>query len=366
MLRISLYLLFLTTILSIQAEAAPPTPPASVVGVCSAIVYDLENDAILFEQNADQRIPPASLTKIMSMFLARDYINDGHARYDTPVKISPAAAAEGGSRMGLRPNETVSFKKLLLGMAVSSGNDASYAIAEEVGGSAPSFIKMMNARARELGMQDSHFENPNGLPAEGQFTTARDMLTLARAYLKKYPDALEMHNTKVIEHGGYRSWNKNPLLDQYPGADGLKSGWIRASGYNLVFTAKKDNRRLLAVILGAPDIATRGGEACRLLDAGFMVCENEAATMAAALDNLPFDGSRIDPLKTGREAGLLKSRKKAATRTPSLKRSGKSILSASKSVAKKGVSHKKAENSKQTNSKRHNIAQRVIHKAKRS
>ena len=162
------------------APAAPQVLPASPVGVCSAMVYDLDHDAILFEQNADEPIPPASLTKILSLFLALDHIREGHARPDTPVTVSPAAAATGGSRMGLTRNESVPLERLLLGMAVSSGNDASHAVAEFVGGSVPAFVNMMNVRARELGMNDSLFLNPHGLPAAGQRTTARDMLTLAR------------------------------------------------------------------------------------------------------------------------------------------------------------------------------------------
>lgn len=287
--------------------AAPEVLPASAVGVSSAIVYDLDNEAILFEQNADEPIPPASLTKILSMYLALDFIGDGHARPETPVTVSPEAAATGGSRMGLRRHEAVRLDTLLLGMAVSSGNDASHAVAEFVGGSVPAFVAMMNARARELGMRDSLFLNPHGLPAAGQRTTARDMLTLARAYLRSHPHALRMHNTRLLTHGGLTTWNKNPLLGQYPGADGLKTGWIRASGYNLIFTASKGGRRLLAVIMSAPDVTARGAEACRLLDAGFLVCENRAVSVAAALDTLPVDARRIDARKTAREAGLLKA-----------------------------------------------------------
>lgn len=309
--KITRVFLFIILILSIYIQpvgAAPEVPPEAFVNACSAIVYDLDNDAILFEQNADQPIPPASLTKVLSMFLAMDFLKEGHATLNTPVYISRNAASAGGSSMGVKTGERVNFGKLLLGMAVSSGNDASHAIAEHVGGSAGAFVRMMNAKAQSLGMNDSHFVNPHGLPATGQYTTARDMLTLARAYLLNYPQALELHNTKLLTHAGYTSWNKNPLLGQYPGADGLKTGWIRASGYNLIFTASRNGHRLLAVIMGAPDVGARGAEACRLLDAGFMVCGNNAVSIAAALDTLPYDERRIDPRKTGRDAGLLKAR----------------------------------------------------------
>lgn len=331
-----------------------------VVGVGSAIVYDLDDDVILFEQNADQRIPPASLTKVMSLFLALDFIGDGHATMDTPVRVSAAAAHAGGSSMGLRPNEVVPFSKLLLGMAVSSGNDASFAVAEKVGGSASNFVKMMNARAWRLGMRDSHFQNPHGLPAAGQYTTARDMLALARAYLKAHPGALDLHNTKLLTHGGYTSWNKNPLLGQYPGADGLKTGWIRASGYNLIFTASRGSKRLLAVILGAPDVFTRGGEACRLLDAGFLACANDGMSMSDALCAIPFDGARIDPLKTGRDAGLLRAKKHASRKAPAINKNrtgrGVSLLPSPKSVARKQQAAKK-ENAAKTQPKRGQHAQ---------
>ena len=316
-LRAALPLLFAAFSLWLAATvcAAPQVVPESPVGVCSAIVYDLDHDAILFEQNADEPIPPASLTKVMSMFLAMDHISEGHARADTPVTVSPAAAATGGSRMGLTRGETVPLERLLLGMAVSSGNDASHVVAEFVGGSVPAFVNMMNVRAKKLGMNDSLFLNPHGLPAPGQRTTARDMLTLARAYLKSHPDARELHNTRLLTHRGLTTWNRNPLLGQYPGADGLKTGWIRASGYNMIFTASKDGRRLLAVIMGAPDVYARGVEACRLLDAGFMVCENRAVSVTAALDGLPVEAQRIDVRKTARDAGLLRPRR-AYARAP--------------------------------------------------
>lgn len=315
-----------------SAWGSPAVPPASFVGVCSAIVYDLDSDAILFEQNADERIPPASLTKVMSMFLAMDFIRDGHASRETLVNISKMAANTGGSRMGLRANENVPLGKLLMGMAVSSGNDASFATAEFVGGSAPSFVKMMNIRAEELGMRDSHFENPHGLPAPKQYTTARDMLTLARAYLKAHPHTLTLHNTRTLEHGGYVSWNKNPLLGQYPGADGLKSGWIRASGYNLIFTASRGSKRILAVIMGAPDTYIRGAEACRLLDAGFMVCNNAAVSVAAALDTIPVDLTRINPRKTIQDFRLTRKKAPAATRMAKNKYSRKHPRQAASSM----------------------------------
>ena len=284
------------------SQAAPAIPEHGFLETRSAILYDLDHNVILFEQNADQRIAPASLTKVLSMFLALDSVNQGRLSLDRSITVSRVAAGTGGSRMGLRENDVVTLEQLLMGMAVSSGNDASMAVAEAVGGSSPAFVTMMNAKAQALGMRDSQFRNPHGLPAKGQYTTAGDMLTLARAYLQTYPQALRFHNTHTISHKGRVTWNKNPLLGQYPGADGLKTGWVNASGYNLIFTASQGPRRLLAVILGAPDSQTRGVEAFRLLDAGFQVCGNNAASVVAALDCLPPERYNLDMRKTAREA----------------------------------------------------------------
>ncbi len=154
---------------------------------------------------------------------------------------------------------------------------------------------MMNTRAQRLGMHDTRFVNPHGLPAKGQRTTARDMLTLARAYLKKHPDALAIHNEHTIKHGQRVSWNRNPLLGQYRGADGLKTGWVRASGYNLIATALRDNHRLVSVVLGAPDPHDRGIETCRILDAGFLVCEGKACTVPDVLPALLPEDYSLDP-----------------------------------------------------------------------
>ncbi|MBQ7607443.1 MAG: D-alanyl-D-alanine carboxypeptidase [Desulfovibrionaceae bacterium] len=284
----------------------PEEPQAKIAkepfNVVSAILYDLNTNTVLYEQNADERIQPASLTKIMSMFLALDRISSGKIHLHTPVHVSEKAANEDGSRMGIRAGEEIRLSELLLGMAVSSGNDASYAVAEFIGGTNESFIQAMNAKAKRLGMKDTHFGTPNGLPVEGQYTTARDMLTLARAYLRRYPWALTMHNTRYLKHQDYVSWNKNPLLTQYPGADGLKTGWVRASGFNMIFTAERWNHRLLAVILGAPDALNRGIEACRMLDAGFLVCCKKEPSFLAALARLPYDNYKLDLYKSAHEA----------------------------------------------------------------
>ena len=331
------------------SRAAPPVPTHGAVGVCAAILYDLDQDAILFEQNADTPIPPASLTKVLSMFLVMDQIRAGLASLDSPVTISRLAARTGGSRMGLRQREQLTLEQLLTGMAVSSGNDASTAAAEFVGGSVPAFVNMMNAKARSLGMRDSVFVNPHGLPARGQVTTARDMLALARAYLRTYPEALRFHSTHVLNHRGSTTWNRNPLLGQYPGADGLKTGWTNASGYNLIFTAAQGNHRLLAVIMGAPDGRTRSIEAFRLLDAGFKVCTNQAVSVTAALDTLPPNAYHPDPHLLAREASRLYAGADQPARKQHVRKAARQqdkqlkAAKAKKTPSQKAARHKRAD-----------------------
>lgn len=263
-----------------NAQAAARKGP---IQARSVILLDLDTVKVLYEQNADRPVPPASLTKILSMYVAFDAIKARQISLKDKVTVSRRAAREGGSRMGLRPGETLTVEKLLYGMAVASGNDASCALAEHVAGSQAKFIRMMNAKAKKLGMSRSHFATVNGLPAKGQTTTARDMLHLARNYISVYPDALRYHSTRTITHHQRTCTNKNPLLGSYRGADGLKTGWTTASGYNIITTARRGKTRLLAVILGASNSDVREREINRLMDAGFAARTGKARTVAAAL-----------------------------------------------------------------------------------
>ncbi|MBQ1330504.1 MAG: D-alanyl-D-alanine carboxypeptidase, partial [Desulfovibrio sp.] len=242
---------------------APVVDVNDPVQVQSTMVMDLKRDKLLFEQNSRDRIPPASLTKILSLYVALDAVKAGKASLESMVPVSRRAATTGGARMGLIEGEIVPLKELFLGMAVASGNDASTAVAEFIGGSEEEFVKLMNAKAKRLGMADSVFANPHGLPAKEQWTSARDMMLLSRAYLLEHPEMLEYHNTHFMRHGQRIAYNRNPVLGNYPGGDGLKTGWIRKSGYNIVSTATRGGERILAVILGGPDPETRACKAIR-------------------------------------------------------------------------------------------------------
>lgn len=284
------------------ASPAVATLPGAALDVRSAILMEMNTGKVLYEQNADEQIPPASLTKVLTMFMAFERLGQGAVTLDEPVKISRQAARTGGSRMALKAYEYVPLQRLLLGMAVSSGNDATAAMAERLGGSQQAFVEMMNAKAHQLGMTQSHFDNPHGLPAQGQITTARDMLTLSWHYLRSYPQALRYHSTRYMRHNGVVTYNKNPLLNNYDGADGLKTGWVRASGYNLISTVEQNGTRLLAVVMGAENSDLRGRETHRLIEAGFMVARGQHTSVAAALPGLTPTNYAINTHKTAREA----------------------------------------------------------------
>ena len=327
--------------------AAPVARAASheTLDVRSAILLDMSTGRILFEQNADEPIPPASLTKVLSMYVTMDQVRAGKASLRDNVKVSRRAFSTGGSRMFLKQGETLPLDELLEGMAVSSGNDASVATAEHIGGNVDNFVQMMNAKARALGMKNSVFRNPHGLPAAGQHTTARDMLLLSRAYLAQYPEALRYHSTRYIKHNKVITTNKNPLLGNCEGADGLKTGWVFASGYNLISTVKRGKTRLLAVVLGAETTQARAQEVNRLVEAGFRtVAAGGGKPVSSQLAEMKPSDYGLNLHKTNSEAyaELRKSGKSAS-------KARKAALTAAKSTpevkdakaAKKSSSKKK-------------------------
>lgn len=252
----------------------PPELAWARLQVRSAILMNMTTGRVLYEHNANMRIPPASLTKVLSMYIAMDQVRAQKVSLKKNVRISASAAATGGSRMHLRRGQRVSLEKLLTGMAVASGNDASLAVAQRIATSSRGFVRLMNEKARQLGMTNSVFKTPHGLPAKGQITTARDMLTLARSYILTHPSAMKFHKTTLLRHSGVTKRNTNGLLGTVRGVDGLKTGWTVASGYNLIFTAKRGNTRLLGVVMGGGTKQDRDRDARRLLEAGFAYPSN--------------------------------------------------------------------------------------------
>jgi D-alanyl-D-alanine carboxypeptidase (penicillin-binding protein 5/6) len=245
------------------------------LAVRSAILMDMAAGRILFTHNADDPLPPASITKVLSLYLAEEAIRDGKVRPTDPVKISRKAGRAGGSKMFIQAGSEIPLEELLKGMAVVSANDASVAVAEYIGGNVEGFVKQMNRKASELGMSRSVFKNPNGLPARGQFTTARDMMILASDYLRRFPESLDLHSQQYYTYHDITQRNRNSLLRHYPNADGLKTGWVVKAGYHIVATAKRGNTRLIAVVMGAKTPAIRARETEKLLDEGFRMVRED-------------------------------------------------------------------------------------------
>ena len=245
------------------------------LSVHSAILMDMTTGRVLYARNADDPLPPASITKVLSLYIADEAIRDGKVHPSDLVKISRRAGRTGGSKMFIQPGSEIPLDELLKGMAVVSANDASVAVAEYIGGNVEGFVKQMNGKARDLGMTRSFFKNPNGLPARGQFTTARDMLILACDYLQRFPESLNLHSQQYYTYRDITQRNHNSLLRHYPDADGLKTGWVIKGGYHIVATAKRGNTRLIAVVMGAKTPAIRAKEAERLLDEGFRMVRED-------------------------------------------------------------------------------------------
>lgn len=301
--------------------------------VRAAILYNCTNRTVLYAQNETMEIPPASLTKVMSMFVALDEIRSKNISMNSLVQISARAAATGGSSMHLYHGEMVSLANLLLGMAVVSGNDASVAIAEAIGGSTSNFIDMMNKKARSLGMRDTYYRTVNGLPAPGQVTSARDLLILTVAYLRAHPDALNIHRTLFFQHRNFSSKNTNNLLSSFYGTDGLKTGWTIASGYNLIVTAKRGSTRLIAIVLGGRSSKVRDRAAYRLLETGFIAPDNAnevALLLGNELKPLPKKKNKNKVLAKNK----MQSEKSQLTANKSAKNNKKELAKSNKNSSK--------------------------------
>ncbi|MDR3176132.1 MAG: D-alanyl-D-alanine carboxypeptidase [Desulfovibrio sp.] len=246
-----------------KKKGAAPVSRAETVR--AYITMNLTGKKIVNSKNADQAIAPASLTKVLTMFVILDQVKSRKVSLDDKVVVSGKASGTGGSSLDLRAGQTVLLRDLLKGMAVVSGNDAAVAAAQHVAGTEAAFVRMMNKKARSLGMKRSIFKNVHGLPAKGQQSTARDMLALSRAYLAAHPQAITLFHSQP--YMDFYTWhqNTNPLLGTLEGVDGLKTGFVASSGYNLITTARCGGERLVSVVLGAPNKEVRLREARRLL-----------------------------------------------------------------------------------------------------
>jgi D-alanyl-D-alanine carboxypeptidase len=235
----------------------------------SSILIDADSGKVLRADNATYPWYPASTTKLMTLYMTLSAVRDNRITFDTLFTVSRNANLQAPVKMGLPVGTQVTVDNALKMMMVKSANDMAVVLAEGVGGSVDDFAQAMTDTAHKLGMSESNFVNPNGLPADGQITSARDLAILARALIREFPDYSFYWHVPAIKFGKRIVRNYNPLLGRYPGADGMKTGFICASGFNLVATATRNNKRLIAVVLGAPSGAARAIKAAEMLESGF-------------------------------------------------------------------------------------------------
>ncbi|TDF99283.1 D-alanyl-D-alanine carboxypeptidase family protein [Paenibacillus piri] len=256
-----------------EEKKAPGSAVDLAPNATSAVVMDADTGTVIFEKNKDAKLPPASITKIMTMLLVMEALDQGKIKMDDKVRTSEYAASMGGSQIFLEPGEEMTVQDMLKGIALASGNDASVAIAEKLGGTEQGFVKMMNDRSQQLGLKNTQFINPNGLPADNHYSSAMDIAIMSRELLKHeeitkftglYQDYLRKDSPKPF-------WlvNTNKLVRFYSGADGLKTGYTSEAKFCLSATAKRDNFRLITVVMGEPNTKTRNAEVSGLFDYGF-------------------------------------------------------------------------------------------------
>jgi D-alanyl-D-alanine carboxypeptidase len=254
------------------------------------LVVDAESDQVLMENEATAPWYPASLTKLMTVYVALDAVRSGKLTLDTPLIMSARAARMPPSKMGFRPGTEVTLDNALKMLMVKSPNDVAVMVAEGVSGSIEAFADDMNADAQRLGLHESHFVNPNGLHNPAHVSSARDMATIARALLREFPDHADLFSIGALQLGRQYIPNHNGLLGRYPGADGMKTGFTCPAGFNVVASANHSGRRLIVVVLGAPSARTRNQEAADLFDRGFA-----SGGSGTSLESLPSGSGAPDP-----------------------------------------------------------------------
>jgi D-alanyl-D-alanine carboxypeptidase len=259
---------------------ASEVPPPRGGPIYEAIVLDAETGQVLRELNPDAVTYPASLTKMMTLYLTFEGLNSGKLRLDQYFQVSAAAAAHSPSKLGLDPGESVSIRDLILGVVTRSANDAAAVLAEGLGGSEANFATMMTQKARQLGMSRTVYRNASGLPDPGQLTTARDIARLALALLHDFPREYRYFSVRQFEFDGRTVDSHDHLLEWYDGADGIKTGYTVASGFNLATSAVRNGHRLVGVIMGGGNARVRDEEMARLLDLGFADVAGQAPVVA--------------------------------------------------------------------------------------
>ncbi len=259
--------------LSVAASSPVMIPAPPALSAVSYILIDAKTGRVIVEEQADTMLPPASLTKMMTSYIVAAEIAKGNAALDDQVLISKKAWSKGGSKMFVKVGDRVRLSDLIKGMAIQSGNDASIAIAEHLAGSEDAFSDLMNQTAHILGMENSQFKNATGWPAEGHYTSARDLSILAQALIRDFPEHYAVYSEKYFEYNNIRQPNRNKLLWRDAAVDGVKTGHTEAAGYCLVASAEKKDMRLISVVMGTKSEEIRAVESQKLLSYGFRYYE---------------------------------------------------------------------------------------------
>ncbi|MCD8376591.1 MAG: D-alanyl-D-alanine carboxypeptidase [Oscillospiraceae bacterium] len=264
------------TLFALTAAAGAEDAVETAVGAPSveakaALLMEKETGTVLYEENSHEQLEPASVTKIMTLLLVMEAIDSGRLRYEDTVTVSAYAASMGGSQTWMKENEQMSVSDMLKAVAVVSANDGSVALAEHLAGSEEAFVALMNQRAQELGMEDTHFVNCTGLPAQGHVTSAYDIALMSRELIANHPDIRQFTTIwmDTIRDGAFQLSNTNKLIRYYEGATGLKTGSTDSAGYCLSATAERDGMELIAVVLGSETSTQRFESAKSLLNYGF-------------------------------------------------------------------------------------------------
>ena len=271
------------TFIRVAGAAAPIIPPAPSIDATSYLLIDAVSQKVLVEHQPHERNAPASLTKIMTAFLAEQEIAAGRISLEDEVLISVNAWRTGGSKMFIREGTRVSVDDLLRGIIIQSGNDASIALAEHIAGSEDAFADMMNQQAAVLGMQNSHFRNATGLPDEEHYSSAWDLALLTRDLIDGYPEHYAIYAEKEFAYNGIEQPNRNKLLWRDKSVDGVKTGYTKDAGYCLVASAERDGMRLISVVMGTDSDQARMRESQKLLSYGFRYFETQAMYEADVL-----------------------------------------------------------------------------------
>jgi D-alanyl-D-alanine carboxypeptidase len=277
---------------------AKPKPRSSVNGVAAAIVVDMNTGRILYSQAADAPRRPASLTKMMTLYMLFSYLRAGTISYDSELTVTPHAASQSPTKLNLKPGATITTAEAISALVTLSANDAAVTIAENMAGTEENFARMMTEKARALGMSGTTFRNASGLPNDEQVTTARDMAILAQHLIRDFPENYACFGTKYFSYQGRRYRNHNHLLFDYRGTDGIKTGYTREAGFNLTASVRRDDKHLVAVVLGGKTNAGRDAAMRALLDQTFP----QAVAAKSSAPPLGVSKQAAQPMVTALEA----------------------------------------------------------------